>query len=282
METKNIAKSPEKLAILEKIKELEEKGIFDQDVENDPEGKVLMPKDIKYLNKSPLAEIKRFIAFWSATRYFNKLVKNKQIIINDIKGLENLYSVEGAILTCNHFNPFDSFVMQYIFRKSKHKKRMYRVIREGNYTGFKGFYGFLMRNCDTLPLSSNTATMKKFYIAVEKALQKKNCVLVYPEQSMWWNYRKPKPLKNGAFHMAVKNNVPVVPCFITLEDSDIIGDDGFPIQIYTAHIGKPIYRDTTLNKIDAIEKMKQDNYSYFKSVYEDFYKTPLKYNIKKG
>lgn len=275
-----IAKSPEKLEILRRINELEKMGIFDKDVENDPVSKVLMPNDIKYLNKGLIARIKRSFAFMTANSFFKKALKNKQIIINDVVGLENLSSVEGAVITCNHFNPFDSFVMQHVFKLSKHKKRMYRVIREGNYTSFEGFFGFLMRNCDTLPLSSNKATMKKFYNAVGKALKEKNCVLVYPEQSMWWNYRKPKPLKNGAFHIAVKNNVPVVPCFITLEDSDIIGGDGFPIQIYTPHVGKPIYPSEALNKVDAIEKMKDDNYNYCKSVYEEFYNLPLEYNIE--
>lgn len=38
--------------------------------------------------------------------------------------------------------------------------------------------------------------------------------VVYAEQSMWWNYRNPKPLKKGAFTFAAGSNVPVVPCFI--------------------------------------------------------------------
>ena len=45
-------------------------------------------------------------------------------------------------------------------------------------------------------------------------------ILIYPEQSMWYNYRKPKPLKVGAFSFAVKNNVPVLPIFITCEDTE--------------------------------------------------------------
>ena len=56
---------------------------------------------------------------------------------------------------------------------------------------------------------------------------------------MWWNYRKPKPLKPGAFDMALKNHVPVVPCFITMADSDLVGADGFPVQEYTPHLGAP-------------------------------------------
>ena len=41
-------------------------------------------------------------------------------------------------------------------------KRLYKVIREGNYTNFPGLYGFFFRNCDTLPLSSNKRTMIEF------------------------------------------------------------------------------------------------------------------------
>ncbi len=32
--------------------------------------------------------------------------------------------------------------------------------------------------------------------------------------------------------MAARNNVPIIPIFITMKDSDIIGDDGFPVQEY--------------------------------------------------
>ena len=87
-----------------------------------------------------------------------------------------------------------------------------------------------MRNCNTFPLSSNKDTMEKFIRCMDIVLKRGDFVLVYPEQSMWWNYRKPKPLKKGAFTFAVTSNVPVLPCFITMEDSDILGDDGFYVR----------------------------------------------------
>ena len=153
------------------------------------------------------------------------------MIIKEVNGIENLDSVEtGAMITCNHFNPFDSFAIEKTFRMSKQaeNKKLYKVIREGNYTNFPGFYGFLFRHCDTLPLSSNKRTMIEFLKAVDTLLKKGEFILIYPEQSMWWNYKKPKPLKDGAFKMAVKSNVPVVPIFITMKESDIIGEDRFP------------------------------------------------------
>ena len=128
------------------------------------------------------------------------------------------------------------------------EKRLYKVIREGNYTNFSGLYGFFFRNCDTLPLSSNKRTMVKFMKAVDTLLNKGDFILIYPEQSMWWNYRKPKPLKNGAFKIAARNNVPVIPIFITMQDSEIIGEDGYPVQEYIINIKEPIYPNKELSE----------------------------------
>jgi len=94
---------------------------------------------------------------------------------------------------------------------------------------------------------------------------------------MWWNYRKPKPLQKGAFSFAAKNNVPVLPCFITMRDTDQIGDDGFPIQAYTLHVAKPIYPDNNLSVNENINMLRDKNYQIWKDIYEDFYKIPLKY-----
>ena len=262
------------MEILKKIAEYEQTGRFDEDVEDDPPSPVLKPEDINYLKKGLWGNCKRKIAFSAAYAFFHKLEKEKQIVVKPAEGLENLANAQGAVITCNHFHPMDSFIMQRVFDDSGHDKRLYRVIREGNYTNFPGFYGFLMRNCNTLPLSSNLQTMKKFLTAVKEVLSQGHCLLIYPEQSMWWNYRKPKPLKAGAFDMAVKNNVPVIPCFITMRDTAKLGPDGFPVQEYTPHLGEPIWPDTTLPKSVAKEKMKRQNEEFCRKVYEAEYGIP--------
>ena len=151
---KEIPKSPERLAILEKIAQYEREGRFDEDVENDPPSRVLLPEEIEYADRRFPAECRRTAAFGAAYLYFWNLRRKKELILCKTEGLEHLAGVKGAVITCNHFHPMDSFIMQKVFDASKHPKRMYRVIREGNYTSFPGFYGFLMRNCNTLPLSS--------------------------------------------------------------------------------------------------------------------------------
>jgi 1-acyl-sn-glycerol-3-phosphate acyltransferase len=134
-----------------------------------------------------------------------------------------------------------------------------------------------MRNCHTLPLSSNRKTMTKFMKATNQLLQDGHFVLVYPEQSMWWNYRKPKPLKKGAYIFAARNDVPVLPCFITMKDSDTVGDDGFFVQEYTIHIGKPIIPDNSLKYNERLEQMMNENFAVWKEIYEREYHMPLEY-----
>ena len=275
-----IEKSRKRLEILEKIKILEKEGRFDIDAEDDPPTIELTPDNVDYLKEKRYSRIKNKVANKMGEKYLNDILKDNKLIIKEIKGIENLKKVKtGAMITCNHFNPFDSFSIEEVFRTSgqSKNKKLYKVIREGNYTNFPGLYGFLFRNCDTLPLSSNKRTMIEFLKAVDIILQRGDFILIYPEQSLWWNYKKPKPLKNGAFKLATRNGVPVIPIFITMEDSDIIGDDGFPVQQYIINIEKPIYPDENLSERENTIAMKEKNFQVWKNIYEEFYKIPLEY-----
>ena len=279
-----IEQSQDRLEVLEKIKQLEESGIFDVDVEDDPPGAQLQPEDIDYLRTSSKSKWKTLVANTVGKKFLRDLLRDNKLIIKDVKGIENLQQVKtGAMITCNHFNPYDSFTVEKVFRMSKQsrRKKLYKVIREGNYTNFQGLYGFFFRNCDTLPLSSNKRTMIEFMKAVNVILNRGDFILIYPEQSMWWNYKKPKPLKNGAFKLAARNNVPVIPIFITMQDSEIMGDDGFPVQEYIVNIEKPIYPDENLSERENTIKMRDENFEVWKEVYERFYKIPLTYNTVK-
>lgn len=273
-------KAKDRLEVLEKIAQLEREGRFDEDVEEDPPTKELMPDDIDYLRRKISSKIKTKLTYKVARSFLNNIIANKQLIIKDIKGIENMNALKsGAVITCNHFNAFDSFAIQVAYEQSTQRKRkLYRVIREGNYTNFPGFYGMLMRNCYTFPLSSNKDTMRKFMHSMDAALKHGDFMVVYPEQSMWWNYRKPKPLKKGAYTFATKNDVPVLPCFITMEDSDILGEDGFYVQEYTIHIAPAIYPDSKNSRAANIQMMKDKNFEVWKEIYETTYGEALVYD----
>ena len=272
-----------RVEIVEKIARYEREGRFDEDVEDDPPGRAIEPGEVDYLRKKIKSKLRCKIAYSMARKFLKGILKNQQMIVRDIVGLENYAELDtGAIITCNHFNAFDSFAMQIAYESAgqKRKRKLYRVIREGNYTAFPGFFGYLMRNYNTLPLASNPKAMREFIKATDTLLKEGNFVLIYPEQSMWWNYRKPKPLKSGGFYFAAKNRVPVLPCFITMRDSSVIGADGFPVQEYTIHVAKAIYPDPTLSVSENSQMMMDKNYEIWKEIYEREYGIELKYETR--
>jgi 1-acyl-sn-glycerol-3-phosphate acyltransferase len=156
-------------------------------------------------------------------------------------------------------------------------RMLYKVIREGNYTNPPKPFGLFMKHCNTLPLSGQKATMIKFMKAFATLLKRGETILIYPEQGMWWNYRKPRPMQEGAFNLAVRNNTPIVPIFIGMEDSDVLDGDGFFVQEYTLHILPAIYPNPNLSKSEAKEEMKNQNYNAWVKAYEEFYNKPLEY-----
>ena len=260
--------SPEKQALLERIHALEQAGDFHADAELDPPAPPLLLEQVDYLCKKPSNRMKRSFANLIGDCYFKGLIKKGELIIDGVVGTEHLYALQnGAVITCNHFSPTDNYAVYYAIRKYLPKKYLYKVIREGNYTGFSGLYGFLFRHCNTLPLSSNRRIMINFYSAVQTLLKNRESILIYPEQSMWWNYRKPRPFKVGAFKIAHKAQVPIVPIFITMtDDKSKLDKDGYPLQRYTVRILPPVYPDG-----DNAEEMQQRTYALYQSEYERVY-----------
>ena len=284
-ETNEIQQDPTRIEVLKKIEEFEKIGNFNEDVEDDPVTGQITPNMVDYERKKLSSKFKTWLAYKMARKFMNKIIEMGALRIKDIEGVENFQNLKtGAIITCNHFNQLDSFAMQAAYDASKHKKRkMFKVIKEGNFLncGDNKLFAFLMQNAYTLPLSSNRETMRKFLESIKSLLKKGHFILVYPEQAMWWNYRKPRPLKKGAFKFAVDNNVPVLPIFITMENAGIVGPDGFQLQDYTIHINPPIYKDEKLSDRENIDMMMQKNYDVWKDVYEKTYNKKLEYLTKK-
>jgi hypothetical protein len=161
-------KSAHKLELLRRIAELEKKQLWHLDVEDDPETYPLMPEDVDYLNEKLSSRIKNKIANIFGARFFDKLIADRQLIIKEVRGIENFKAVEGGkIVTCNHFSVGDNYAVWVALRDHMDGKLLYKVIREGNYTNPPKPFGLFMRHCNTLPLSSQLPTMKKFLKAVE-------------------------------------------------------------------------------------------------------------------
>ena len=134
-----------------------------------------------------------------------------------------------------------------------------------------------MRYCNNLPLANNYEVLRDMMNGVEYWLKKGHCILIYPEQSMWWNYQKPKPTKSGAFRFAAKYNVPVLPTFITLRKTGELNKEGDAIYAYTLNILPPIYPKDNVTLKENINYLQTEHDKAWKDLYEKTYTVKLEY-----
>lgn len=263
-------RSEERLEILERIRRLEAEGgdSYYVDVEPDPPGHPLAPDEVDYLRKKFSNRWKTFWARRLAAICQRKFRRELQMTV---VGEENLKGIRGgAILTGNHFSKYENLAIKEVADRVPGRHRFYRVIKGSNFF-LPGVVGFLMKNCDTLPLSTNLKTTRLFGEALETILKRGDLVLIYPEQAMWWNYRKVRPFKPGAFFYAAKNGVPVIPCFVTMEDQNRMDEYGFPMQKYTIHVMPPIYPDPNASLRENERNMLKKNQELCLAKYREVY-----------
>ncbi len=198
----------------------------------------------------------------------------------ELDGLENLNNLDlskGAIITCNHFNPLDS----YNIRKLTNilRKDLYIVIQDTN-LALPSELGFLMNYMNTIPLkNSPNYILNIFKKELESVLSKGNFVLIYPEEEMWFNYRKPRPCKRGAYQFASMLNVPIISCFVEINDlSDDDNEEFYKVK-YKVHILKPLIPDKNKSDRANIIELSKKDYEQKKESYEISYDTKLDYEF---
>lgn len=262
---------PHAEAVKANIKQKVLEGRFNDKVE--PGDPVLSPQERKAelerilaRNKTLSYKLKRFVA-----RRCVDLVSLGYTAHTKIIGMENIRDLKGpAIVTSNHFSPFESMIIRRLAAK-KHRGPLRVVSQDTNFL-MPGWKGFFLRYTDLIPLSKDRSFMAEhFEQEMQKALKGDHYVLIYPEQEMWLNYRKPRPLKRGAYHYATKFNVPIIPCFVQIEEKP---------NHFTLHIMKPIYPDPYKSlKENSIAMMQQDM-AYKKAAYEKGFGKALDYSFE--
>ena len=66
-----------------------------------------------------------------------------------------------------------------------------------------------------------------------------------------------------------------------MRDTNKFDSEGYPIQAYTLHIGKPIYPKEELSYRENVEYLRTQNERVWKNIYESAYKMPLSYTYLK-
>ena len=270
-------------AVIENIKLCAESGEFHNKVElNDP---VLTAEQSKKITENYI-ENRKQPAFKAKTALGVTLAKSAAKIVNKntvITGLEKIpENLGGCLITSNHFSPLENTVIRYL-TNTLGRKRLGIISQTSNFA-MTGIVGFLMNYADTIPISSEPHYLAKDFPAIlkERLIDKKDAVLLYPEQEMWFNYRKPRPPKNGAYFYAAKLNVPIVSCFVEIIDLNKDDNSEFKKVKYVLHILDVLYPDKNKTVRENTDYLALTDYSLKKACYERVYGKKLTYRFEDG
>ena len=202
--------------------------------------------------------------------------KTELIDIEKVAGLSG-----GAIITSNHFSPFENTVVRRFVNKAFGRKL--NIVSQASNFAMEGLVGFLMNYADTIPISGDVRYLNhEFLSLLKEKTERGEMVLIYPEQEMWFHYRKPRPPKRGAYYFAAKLNVPVVSCFVEILDREGNAKGGFNKVQYVLHTLGVLYPDEKLNVRENSIRMCEEDYALKKEAYERVYGEPLVYDFKQS
>ena len=269
--------APGREQTIENIRLATESGIFNCDVEpndthlTDEEKKVIISNYL-HRGEQSLFRLRHWVArcMTDTISYFSggciELVGWEKL--RDLKG--------GAIVTSNHFNPFDNIVPRRLASKLG-KGHLNIVSVPLNFT-HPGSLGFIVRNGDVVPINCGHEYMRDhFEPTLRRLFDRGEWLLIYPEQSMWFNYRKPRPCKRGAYMYAARFGVPVISCFVEIVDETDYQEPYFHKVRCRLHVLDPIFPDSTLPEKENSTAMCARDYAQKVRCYEQCYGRQLDY-----
>ena len=114
----------------------------------------------------------------------------------------------GVMTVCNHVHRWDMICVLQAMRYRKAWIPMYAQ-------AFNGKDGFLMKSIGGIAIPDNFGGLKKFDQALDELHAQKQWLHIFPESCSWYHYAPLRPFKTGAFNMAYKYALPVLPMMIS-------------------------------------------------------------------
>ncbi len=264
--------------VIRNIRDYAQSGEFYHKVElHDP---VLTPAESKAITDGYMKKrrrlsyrMKRLTAVTLADYMTGKINQTTSIV-----GMETIPAdLGGVIITSNHFSPFENTAIRYLVQQAGLPRL--NIISQTSNFAMNGVVGFLMNYADTIPISVDPRYLARDFMAVlrEKLVEKRETVLLYPEQEMWFNYRKPRPPKKGAYYYAARLQVPVLSCFVEIVDTDENESPDFKKVRYVVHVLGLLRPDPAKTHRENAAMLGERDYALKKACYEQVYGKPLSY-----
>jgi len=152
-----------------------------------------------------------------------------------VYGRKNLRGIKGALTVCNHVHLLDSVLIGLAFFP---KRVIFPTIPQNIKTLWPGT---LVRVLGGFCLPENFMDLKTFFDEMEFLLMKNNIVHFFPEGELKHYDTGIRNFRKGAFYLAAKARVPIVPMVITFEKPKGLYKFIRKKPVMRLRIGKPIY-----------------------------------------
>lgn len=198
------------------------------------------------------------------------MIVNKLFLGFKVKGWKNLHGVDGGKVTVsNHVHYLDCTMMGLV----NFPNQNYFVSQESNFE--IPVVKWLITLLDAIPIPRDKSHTSYFSTCIDSLLAKGKTVHIYPEGSLLPYCKNLRSFKKGAFHFAVKNNVPIIPCtFLFCEPTGIYQFFKKRPSIKLV-ISKPIYPNSKLERGTAIVDLKN-------RVYDEMNRTIINNNLEQS
>lgn len=221
------------------------------EVEDSSLGKYQFDENYPYIDKSlsyKLGDVLGFFIKWLLVAFMTRFhfglrIEGRKNVRKHRKELKN-----GAMCLCNHVFIFDAFGVNQAVRLFG------RIWIPMFAKHFNGKFGWIMRHAGGIPIPETRGGIRKFNEAFDELHSRKEWFLIFPEAVRWDMYAPIRPFRTGAFAMAYKYDIPVVPLVYSYRERKglyrLFGKRNLPCV--TLHVGEPIFFEKEQLRKDEI------------------------------
>lgn len=181
--------------------------------------------------------------------YVNKVkfglrVRNRAALRRHRKDFRN-----GVVIVCNHCFQYDGAAIQQVLHH-----RIWTPMLADHLNGDQAWY---LKYFGGIPLPDDFGGLRKFNEAFDELHRRKQWICVFPEARNWHYYKPVKPFRKGAFTMAYKYDVPILPLNISYRKRTgiwkLFAKEEIPLMTMT--IGEPIFPDRSKARKDEVDRL---------------------------
>lgn len=183
-----------------------------------------------------------------------------------VKGRKNLKRCKGAVVTVsNHFSYLDILAT----RCATGWRSLRFVVAPHNAGGKSAPGRGFFTGAGAVAVGTTMSGARNFNAYLDKCVNDGKTVHFYAERAMWLNYPEPRPFLAGAFTLAARHGIPVVPVFYAYGKNGKLRRTLHMHAPITAYVLAPVLPDMSLAVKQRAAKLCDNAQDAVRKAYEE-------------